>query len=90
MSRIPELEAILLAQYDLEGAPPHEKSARLKDMKRLFSEVLNRHNEKARAAGDTEITEAQFSEALGVRYITFKQARDIQMKQALHRLQSRN
>lgn len=82
MPRNPELEALLQAQYDWEGAWPEQKAACQSVFNRLIKHYVRKYN--AAAAGRRpEITEAQLREAIGGRYYDFKKARDRELAKKL-------
>ncbi|HMP83041.1 MAG TPA: hypothetical protein PKA41_10110 [Verrucomicrobiota bacterium] len=76
MPRNEELEALLQAQYDLEGAWPEQKAARHAVFIKLVKHYVRKYNATASARGQREITESEFREAIGERYYQFKKARD--------------
>jgi hypothetical protein len=76
MPRNDELEALLLAQYDWEGAWPQEKAAYQAAFYKLVKHHVRKYNATAAARGKAAITEAEFREAIGERYRQFKKARD--------------
>lgn len=88
MSRNLELESILQAQYDWEGAWPQQKAAYFKIYDRLVKHHVRKYNATAAARRLPQITESEFREALGDRYREFKSRRDREMRQRLHRLKS--
>lgn len=83
MPRNEELEALLQAQYDWEGAWPQEKAAYQKIFERLIKHHVRKYNAAASAKGKPEITEAQLREAIGARYYQFKKARDRELGKRL-------
>ena len=83
MPRNDELEALLQAQYDWEGAWPQEKAACQKIFDRLIKHHIRKYNATASARGKREITEAELREAIGDRYYQFKKARDRELRKKL-------
>ena len=83
MPRNEELEALLQAQYDWEGAWPQEKAAYQQVFNRLVKHHVRKHNATASARGKQEISEAEFREAIGGRYYQFKKARDRELSKKL-------
>lgn len=83
MARNPELEALLQAQYDWEGAWPEEKVARQAVFQRLIKHYVRKYNATASARGKPEMTEAELREAIGPSYIEFKKARDREIAKRL-------
>ncbi len=81
-----EVQAVLQAQYDFEGAYPNEKAARLKILRKAFSELLAKANKKAATQGLPRISEAELQEALGEPYREFKKQRDIEMRKLMKRI----
>jgi hypothetical protein len=86
MPRNDDLEALLQAQYDWEGAWPQEKAAYQKVFYALVRHHVRRYNAMAAARKVPEITEAQFREALSARYYEFKKRRDQEMRRRMSRL----
>ena len=76
MPRNDELEALLQAQYDWEGAWPKEKASRQSAFYKLVKHYVRKYNATAAARGKAEITEAEFREAIGERYRQFKKTSD--------------
>jgi len=83
MSRNKELEALLQAQYDWEGAWPQEKAAYQEKFDRLVRHFARRFNGTAAARGKRLITETELREAIGERYFQFKKARDRELSKRL-------
>lgn len=86
MPRNEELEALLQAQYDWEGAWPQEKAAYQKVFYNLVRHYVRRHNATASARGLPEITEVEFREAIGDSYREFKKSRDKALRNRMNRL----
>jgi hypothetical protein len=86
MSRNPDLEALLQAQYDFEGAHPQERAAQRDNFHRRLDFYLERHNSQARKSGQPEITRIELIEALSGPYREFKKQRDAELMQRLRRL----
>ncbi len=86
MARDDELEALLQAQYDWEGAWPQEKAAYETVFYDLVRHYVRRYNATASARRLSLITEAEFREALADRYYEFKKRRDQEMRRRLSRL----
>jgi hypothetical protein len=83
MPRNDELEVLLQAQYDWEGAWPQDKAARQAVFEKLVKHHVRRYNATASARGKPNITEAQFREAIDERYYQFKKARDRELARKL-------
>lgn len=83
MPRNDELEALLQAQYDWEGAWPQEKAAHQAAYYKLVKHYVRKYNATAAARGKAEITEAEFREALGEPYRDFKKAKAKALAQKL-------
>lgn len=86
MPRNDELEALLQAQYDWEGAAPQEKAAYQKVFYALVRHHVRRYNATAAARRAPEITESEFREAISERYYEFKKRRDQEMRRRISRL----
>jgi hypothetical protein len=83
MPRNDELEALLQAQYDWEGAWPQEKAAYQAIFNRLIKHHTRKFNATAAARGKRQITEAELRQAIGERYYQFKKARDRELNKRL-------
>ena len=83
MPRNEELEALLQAQYDWEGAWPQEKAAYQHIFNRLIKHHVRKYNATAPARGKREISEAELREAISERYFQFKKARDRELNKKL-------
>ena len=83
MPRQDELEALLQAQYDWEGAWPQEKAAYQQAFRRLLAHHVRKFNATAAARGKRPITEAELREAISERYYEFKKARDRELRRKL-------
>jgi hypothetical protein len=83
MPRNKELEALLQAQYDWEGAWPQEKAAYQEIFNRLIKHHVRKFNATASARGKRQITEAELREAIGAPYHEFKKARDRELSKRL-------
>ena len=86
MPRNKELEALLQAQYDWEGASPQEKAAYQKVFENLVRHYVRRHNATSAARRVPEITEIEFREALSARYLQFKKRQDQELRRRINRL----
>jgi hypothetical protein len=83
MPRNDELEALLQAQYDWEGAWPQEKAAYQQIFSRLIKHHVRKYNATASAREKPEITEAELREAISERYYQFKKTRDRELSKKL-------
>ena len=83
MPRNEELEALLQAQYDWEGAWPQEKAAYQEIFRRRIRHHVRKFNATAAAQGKRAITEAELREAIGPQYFEFKKARDRELSKRL-------
>jgi hypothetical protein len=83
MPRNEELEALLQAQYDWEGAWPQEKTVYQERFNRLIKHHVRKFNATAAARGKRQITEVELREAIGTRYFQFKKARDRELSKRL-------
>jgi hypothetical protein len=83
MPRNEELEALLQAQYDWEGAWPQEKAAYQERFDRLIKSHVRKYNAMAAARGKRPIRESELREAISDRYFQFKKARDRELSKRL-------
>lgn len=74
MPRNDELEALLQAQYDWEGAWPQQKAACQAAYFKLVKHYVRKYNATASARRKPEINEVEFREAIGDRYRQFKKS----------------
>ncbi|MGD0412748.1 MAG: hypothetical protein ABSC18_13730 [Verrucomicrobiota bacterium] len=81
MARNPELEAILEARYDWEGAAPSQK-AKLRDVYyELLDQLLARQ-----ASHGRRLARGDIIEAMGDEYKEFRRARDRRLAARVRRL----
>ena len=85
MSRNPDLEAVLQAQYDLEGANPSEKAARLNAYNELVNHYVEEYNSRLRKT-EPKLTRRELVEALDERYREFRKQRELEQLRARGRL----
>lgn len=83
MPRQDELEALLQAQYDWEGAWPQEKAVYQRAFQKLLNHHVRKFNATTAARGKRPITETDLREAIGERYYEFKKARDRELRKRL-------
>lgn len=81
MARNPELEAILEARYDWEGAAPSQKTKLREGYYELLDQLLARHARHGRKP-----TRGDIIEAMGDEYKEFRRARDRQLASKVRRL----
>jgi hypothetical protein len=86
MPRNPELDALLQAQYDWEGAAPNEKAAYQEAFYRLIKHHVRLYNATSAARGKSQITELELQEALSAPYFEFRKSRAAEMRRILNRL----
>ena len=85
MSRNPDLEAVLQAQYDLEGANPSEKATRLNVYNKLIAHCLEKYNSRQRKT-EPKLTRLELVEALDERYREFRKQRELEQLRVRGRL----